>query len=405
MPYLEAEIGVIHGRLVEGVRIPFKQDLFFETVILPGFSDTHAHPQVIDAGLSPSRIASWSNSYEWLETRRLVVNEAMVRSDLGLSARLAELALKRMALEGVTLAAFTGVLEANLKARLRVSPGPRLVLLPTLMDREGWSRPGEISRLYEKYGNYLEDDYLRPGIFVHSLRMASRETFSGAVDLALRSRMPLGLHLSEGVSEARDFARAIGGYKRLPRIVAVHCINDDPSRLGIRCSSCPASNMLLYGKTRNSLRGVTSFGSDWPHLIASMPRHLGLITRLYPASLGEILFRATTGGYMDYGVSYHGDFVAYDAPLESVIEGGALPRMVSVGGEVVVEEGRLTLTGESLEVVVEEIVETVKYAVELYGDGLMPYIPGEEAIENIAKRLDADSSLNLVRELLWPEAV
>ncbi|MEB3846643.1 MAG: hypothetical protein GSR74_01550, partial [Desulfurococcales archaeon] len=147
MPHLEAEIGVIHGRLVEGVRIPFKQDIFFETVILPGFSDTHAHPQVIDAGLSPGRIALWSNSYEWLETRRLAVDEAMVRRDLGLSARLAELALKRMALEGVTLAAFTGVLEANLKARLRVSPGPRLVLLPTLMDREGWSRPGEVSRL------------------------------------------------------------------------------------------------------------------------------------------------------------------------------------------------------------------------------------------------------------------
>ncbi len=397
MPYLEADYAVIYGRVVEGARIPFPRDEYYETIILPGFSDTHAHPQVIDAGMAPRDLGSWRNSYDWIERRRLVVDEAAVRSDIGLSAHLAELALKRAVLEGVTLIAFTGRLEANLKARLRFPMGPRLVLLPTLMDRSGWARPGDVEALYERYKQYIGDSLLRPGVFVHSIRYASLETTIKALNLAYRGRMPLGLHLSEGVSEIWKFSSILSRAGRRPRIVAVHCISDDPKLLGLRCSSCPASNIVLYGRSRPRLAGTTSFGSDWPHLLGTVPRHLPLVRALYGNRIESILSRATVGGYEDYGVSSSGDLVAYDASLEDVLSGRVLPRLVAVAGNVVVSEGRIVSTGETLRDVEEETLETIRYAAEVYGSGEPVYVPGVEAVLEAASRLAARVKSDLVR--------
>ncbi len=400
LPYIEAGTAIVHGRIMENFRLPFYKDLYFETLVLPGFSDTHAHPQVVDAGLKPGNLGKWRDSYHWLNTRRLHVDEALVRMDKELSSKLAELALKRMALEGVTLAAFTGNLEANLLARMRFSPGPRLVLLPTIMDRKGWSQPQDVSRLYAKYGNFIEDGFLHAGIFIHSLGLASKNTINGAIRLALKGRLPVGLHLSEGAREGQYFKRILKNYKRIPRLIAVHCISDDPRPLGVRCSSCPSTNLILYGRTRLSLRGVTSFGSDWPHLIGSMPRHLGLITRLFPASLREILYRATTGGYIDYGVSYRGDLIAYNSKIDEVLSGKSTPTFVTVEGEVIVDDKRIVSTGESLKDIEKDSLEVIKYSVETYGDSIMPYIPGPSIVWELMSRLDADSSIGLARELL-----
>lgn len=403
MPHLEAGVGVVHGRIVEGLRIPFYKDVYFETVFIPGFSDTHAHPQVIDAGLD-SQESYWRNSYEWLDKRRLHIDEVMVRQDIGLSARLAELALKRAVLEGVTLIAFTGVLEANLKARLRFPSGPRLVLLPTLMDKKGWSTPRDVSRLYAKYRKYIADSLLKIGVFVHSLKWAGPETFRGAVELASKGRMPLGLHLSEGVSEGGEFLARLSHIDRPPRIVAVHCIDDDPDILGVRCSSCPASNMLLYNRSRRSLRGVTSFGSDWPHLVGTVPRHLGLIMKLYPGRLGEVLRRATTGGYQDYGVSHTGDLAAYDEDLGRVLTGKPIPKLVMVAGSVVVDEGVLVETGEDLHDVEKETLEVSKYVGEVYGDGTPPLVPGPQYVWDIVEGLGGEPRIDLSREFLLQPA-
>ena len=94
MPVLEAGLAVIRGSIIrENAKIPFPVDAYYDVVFLPGFSDAHAHPQVVDAGLYPG--AKWRSSYEWLLYRRMSVDEALVRADIGLSSRLAELALKR----------------------------------------------------------------------------------------------------------------------------------------------------------------------------------------------------------------------------------------------------------------------------------------------------------------------
>jgi len=387
LPYLEAETAVIHGRIVRNFRLPFHQDVFYKTVIVPGFSDTHAHPQVIDAGLEAG-IGSWRDSYHWIESRKLNVDEARLRQDLGLSKRLAELALKRAVLEGTTLVAFTGNLSANLKARLQLPLGPRMVLLPTLMDRKGWAKPAEVEALYKAYSNYIVDSMLQPGVFVHSIRYAAKETFMKALEMASRGRMPLGLHLSEGVREDEALKQLLeeSPVRPKPKIVAVHCLEGDPRRLGIRCSSCPGTNILLYAKARKSLAGITSFGSDWPHLIGTMPRHLGLIMKLYGGRIEAVLSRATLGGYNDYNVSHEGDLVAYDEPLEKVLTGKPIPKLVMVARNIVVDEGRLVETGESLDDVVAATLETIKYAVDVYGRGVLPAIPGPEIIWEIASK-------------------
>jgi len=387
LPHLEAEEAVIHGKIVRDFRMPFHRDLSYKTIIIPGFSDTHAHPQVIDAGLE-SGVGLWRNSYHWIETRKLRVDEASLRADIGLSARLAELALKRAVLEGTTLIAFTGRLEANLKARLRFSSGPRLVLLPTLMDRKGWARPSDVEALYKRYSKYISDSMLQPGVFVHSIRYTRKETFMRALEMASHGRMPLGLHLSEGAPEDDVLTRLLSEstVKPKPKIVAVHCLSGDPRKLGIRCSSCPGTNALLYAKARASLGGVTSFGSDWPHLIGTMPRHLGLITKLYGRSIEAVLKRATLGGYNDYNVAYRGDLVAYDVPLEEVLTGKPTPRLVMVANNIVVDEGRIVETQETLDDIVVDTLETIRYATEVHGNGEMPKVPGPELIWEIASK-------------------
>ncbi|MEB3844494.1 MAG: hypothetical protein LRS48_02280 [Desulfurococcales archaeon] len=388
MPVLEADIAVLRGRIIEGFSMPFPVDTFYETVFMPGFSDTHMHPQVVDGGLEPGR--AWRNSYEWLNTRQLHVDEAKVRGDIGLSSRLAELAMYRALLEGTTLVAFTGRLEANLKAKLRAAVSPRLVLLPTVMRKEGWSTPTDLRKTIERYKNYVQDSLLRLGVFVHSLAYSSDKMLVDSIRLTKQLRGPIGIHLSEGVSEKQQFSARALPHARGVRIVAVHCLNDSFNDLGLRCSSCPATNALLYRRLRGSLDGVTSFGSDWPHLVGTTGGLIPAIIKAYSPDLGGVLYRATVGGYEDYGMSWRGDIVGYDGSLEDVLRGKIMPSMVSVAGNIVVSEGEIVGLGLTHRDVVRETVETIRYAVDMYGDGTMPRIPSREEIV----RTIVESSLN-----------
>ncbi len=383
MPVLEAGVAVLRGHLKENFSIPFPKDAYYDVVFIPGFSDTHAHPQVVDAGLRPGLL--WSNSYEWLMTRDLAVDEAAVRNDIGLSSWLAELAMKRALLEGVTLIAFTGRFEGNLKAFTRMKVTPRLVLLPTVMRRRGWATPRDIKQALSSYRKYMGDELLRPGIFVHSIAYGGPDMIRDSFKLAEQLRGPLGIHLSEGVSERRDFEEIAGDLVRNVRVVAVHCLNDDYRDLGLRCSSCPGSNLALYARYLDDLDRITSFGSDWPHLLGTTGSLVPLIYKIYGRRESELLYKLTVGGYNDYGVPYNGDLVAFDGTLRSVLEGRSRPRLVSVAGRIAVDEGALTWSGETLRDVENEVFEAIRYSVDVYGTGETPWIPAMEDLLSLVE--------------------
>ena len=364
MGYIEAGTAVVYGKIVEGLRVPFKRDLYVETLIIPGFSDAHAHPQVVDAGID-NRV--WRNSYEWIENRTLRVDEASIRSDLELSTRLARLLYKRMLLSGVTLVAVTGRLEANVEAWLSLNVRPRAVFLPTAMKRRGWKSVDELIYSIDALKRSLRDVLARLGIFVHSLRLAGAEELAKAALYAVETGGLVGVHLDEGVNETEQLRPYLGELLGRARIVAVHCIDtQDPSKYGLLCAACPASNLVLYRRTRKTLRGITSFGSDWPHLLGTVTDHLPLLNRLYPGFREEILRRATIGGYRDYGMMHAGDMVGYEVSLDKLLERRVEPLFVSVSWRIAVWEGILLETSETLHDVEKETRELIREAIELY---------------------------------------
>ncbi len=362
---LEADQAIIYGRIVENLRLPSPVDAYFKTIILPGFSDAHAHPQVVDGGVVGG---PWRNSYEWIESRRLAVDEAAIRSDLDLASRLTVAVLKRALLEGTTLIALTGALEANIRAFLMLKVRPRVVFLPTVMSKKGWPSLGQALEAARRVSMFLDDGSARVGVFLHSIKYAGSDAVREALVSAASKGFIVGMHLSEGVPESGRLKVILKGQKVPGRVVAVHCISDDPQGLGLRCAACPATNLILYRRTRKTLKGITSFGSDWPLLIGTVPRHLGIIKGVWRRRLEEILAKATLGGYRDYGMPYSGDLVAFDVSLEKVLEGSALPRLVMVGWNVVVNEGEL-LDGESYSDVLKEIRNLVFEALEKHPSG------------------------------------
>ena len=363
MGYIEADTAVVYGRIVEGFKIPFREDLYFETLFVPGFSDGHMHPQVVDVGLVPG--VKWRDSYEWLRGRRLRVDEARVRSDLGLAARLARIVFARSLLEGVTFVAVTGRFAANVRGWLSLPVRPRVVFMPTVIDRRGWPSIESIGEEVERLRIPLSDGLARVGVFVHSLGTTSSRSLLESLRIAAEYGGVFGLHLSEGRAESYLLEKSIDGGPRPARIVAVHCIDDGPPR-GVSCIACPASNLVLYGRTRGSLDGVDGFGSDWPLLLGSVARHLPVFLRVYRGRLEEVLERATVGGYRAYMVDYSGDFVGYDEELGRVLEGGVLPRWVFVAGEPVVVEGVLRGVSVSYWDVLRANRELVEEAIEKY---------------------------------------
>ncbi len=365
MGLLEADQAIIYGRIVENLRLPSPVDAYFKTIILPGFSDAHAHPQVVDGGVVGG---PWRNSYEWIESRRLAVDEAAIRSDLDLASRLTVAVLKRALLEGTTLIALTGALEANIRAFLMLKVRPRVVFLPTVMSKKGWPSLGQALEAARRVSMFLDDGSARVGVFLHSIKYAGSDAVREALVSAASKGFIVGMHLSEGVPESGRLKVILKGQKVPGRVVAVHCISDDPQGLGLRCAACPATNLILYRRTRKTLKGITSFGSDWPLLIGTVPRHLGIIKGVWRRRLEEILAKATLGGYRDYGMPYSGDLVAFDVSLEKVLEGSALPRLVMVGWNVVVNEGKL-LDGESYSDVLKEIRNLVFEALEKHPSG------------------------------------
>jgi guanine deaminase len=372
MGVIEAGIAVVHGRIVEGFRAPFREDAYYDVVLVPGFSDGHAHPQVIDGGLR--RGVRWRDSYEWIRGRDMVVDEVMVRRDLSVASKLSYLTMVRALLEGTTLLALTGRLAANVEAWFKLRVRPRLVLLPTVMDRVGWSL-GEVVSDYSRVSMLVSDGFARMGVFIHSLGMAGVTTIRESLSLASRGDGIIGLHLGEGVSELEEFKRVLGEPPYPVKIIPVHCIDDDVQEVGLQCVSCPTTNIILYGRTRGSLSGISSFGSDWPLLLGTTPKHLKLIRRVFKEPLEVIARTATIGGYKLYEIPYDGDMVAFDGNLEDVMSGYVKPKLVTVNNQVAVYDGALVDPQITVEDVEKRIREAIKEVSDKYGSGAQPLIP------------------------------
>ncbi|MCE4617106.1 MAG: hypothetical protein F7C32_00765 [Desulfurococcales archaeon] len=364
---IEAEYVVAHGKTLYDSWVYLEgDDAFYRTVVYPGFSDTHMHPQVISSGIE--RPGIYRDSYDWIERRNLGLDEAAIRRDTDLSAKLARLAMFRSLLEGTTLIALTGSLKGNIRGWYTARVQPRTVFLPTAMNLPGWQKHRDIIDSYRRLRLSAKDGFARMGIFVHSLKFSTYDMILESYIHSYTNRTYMGIHLGEGVSEA-DKIKKILGRHRLNRIVAVHCIDDKVKPLGMMCSSCPGTNYLLYNRFKLDTEDIDAFGSDWPHILGTTASQIGFIFKLYNKPRENILFKMTTGGYLAYSMAYSGDLVAYDEPLPKVLSGKAKPVAVYVGGRKVVEDGKIIGLNLSIADILRETEEAVKETYDLYGDG------------------------------------
>ncbi|MGB9709191.1 MAG: amidohydrolase family protein [Infirmifilum sp.] len=352
-----------HGVLRRNVKIPYNgsEDLYFVSAIAPGFSDAHAHPQVVDVGEK----GGWRHSYEWLENRKLRVNEAGIRRDKELSSLLTKATLLKSLMEGATLIAVTGSLEGNISAILSLPATPRVVVLPTVMDREGWSTP---ERVYAEHVKYLSrwDGYFNMGFFVHSLRKTGKSFLVASYKTAIKLGVPFAIHLSEGVDETESFIEVIG--EPAGNVVAVHCLEgaEKCKRFGFKVVHCPTSNLYLYERTLRGLGLFDALGSDWPLVTGTIAKTYRDAVAVHGASY-ELLQKATLGGYRVFGMKTSGDIVAFDENLDKVMRGELKPRAVVVNGRLVVYENvmiDLNLSSQDIEKVKEQ---AVRLAFEQYG--------------------------------------
>ncbi|MCE4606070.1 MAG: hypothetical protein F7B59_01885 [Desulfurococcales archaeon] len=381
---IEAEAAVIHGKIIYDARLPIEwAEGTYKTIVMPGFSDGHMHPQVIDTGFSQPY--SYSNSYEWIEQRVMAIDEASVRRDESLSSRLAFLTYLRSILEGSTLISVTGAFVPNVKAWNLALDKPRIVFLPTTMRRSGWMAPQEIFSVSEKLRNSINDSLARLGIFVHSLKYSSQRDIKYSYSMIEAKKGIMGLHLSEGISELNILQRIMNS-NRFNRIIAVHCLNDKVKPYGLTCISCPGTNVILYNKVKRDIYDIDSFGSDWPHIIGTIASHIHIINRIFNVPIETLLFRLTTGGYIVHGMSTQGDLIGFDESLDRVLKSNVQPIDVYIAGRKTVEEKQTFLTGYTLEDVERETKKAIDAALDLHGTG---YISRNELFWRIRRAREA----------------
>lgn len=364
---MEVEVGTLFTPkgVFENARLILKGEgsLYVETALVPGFSDAHAHPQVVDYGGG-----RWSNAYEWMAGRKLKVDEAALRADIELSSKLAAAAMLRELLDGVTMVAAVGRGEANLRAHRRLPAKPRLVVLPTILESAwGWLNAWSAINVVLSLASL--DGTVAVGLFVHSLGHVSPESLKSAHEAAKALGVPFGLHLSEGVDELAKLASLLNLKEGEDSgVVAVHCISGSGfKRYGIRVVHCPLSNLVLYGRTLNDVSEVDALGSDWPLLLGSALAAYKAAVEIHGREkAATLLEKATVGGYRVYNIGWEGDAALFDEPLERVAEGSATPKFVAVRGELAVEEGEVVGSGVTRKDVDKAVCELIKMAEELY---------------------------------------
>ncbi|HDI31280.1 MAG TPA: hypothetical protein ENF80_00515 [Thermofilum sp.] len=321
--------------MLENVRIRLpglSKSYYFKTVLMPGFSDAHAHPQVVDVGNG-----KWCNSLEWIAHRRLKVDESSLRRDLVLSEKLAKVTILLSLLNGVTLLSIVGSLRANAMAVKNIEHKPRVVLMPTLMRGKGWSDFNTFVRFHTSL-NGFENELVKMGVFIHSISYTNRSDITQAYNYSKKRKILLGMHLSEGISELKKAVRLLASNKL--DIIGVHCIEDEKyEEYAVKIVHCPVSNIYLYNRTLKDPKKISCFGSDWPLLIGSVLNQYRTALRIHKVSPLFLLRKATIGGYETYGMRWDGDLVAFDEDLKKVVKGEVnQPVYVFVNGNAVVEE-------------------------------------------------------------------
>lgn len=342
MGTIEFEVGFINGKLIyDGkVTLPIEYDGYIKTIISPGFSDAHAHPQVIDVG----ERSRYKNSYDWIMNRNLTIDEKGIREDPDISSKLALSTILISIFEGITFLALTGNAQGNIMAIKQLPHSPKVVLQPTILDRRGWLSPDEYLLFLESLA--LENENVNIGLFLHSLGLASIETINKTIRIARERGLIIGIHLSEGVQEANVLREItiLNDFNAKHQLVAVHCFSEPANcrRFFRGVVSCPISNLFLYGRTINSPRNYDALGSDWPLLTGSVRVAINQAYSLSGKRVSEVLKRATLGGYELYDVGWNGDAVLFDSDLVKVLTNESeLPSYVFVNGKKVINEKTL----------------------------------------------------------------
>ncbi|MCS7104793.1 MAG: amidohydrolase family protein [Thermofilaceae archaeon] len=364
---MEVEVGTLitpYGvRHNAKLQLEGEGSLYVETAIVPGFSDAHAHPQVVDVGEG-----LWNDAYEWIAKRTLKVDEVALRADLEFSSKLAAAVMVKGLLEGVTMMALVGRGEANVLAYRRLPAKPRLVILPTILDsRAGWLNSWNALNLAISLSSL--DGAVPVGLFAHSLGHVTPASLKAAYRATRELNIPFGLHLSEGIDELSKLVSFLDLKEGDDsRIVAVHCISGSGYKnYGIRVVHCPLSNLKLFGRTLSNVKEVDALGSDWPLLLGSVLSTYRAAVKLHGMEHAlYLLDRATAGGYRIYGLDWRGDVVAFDEPLEKVIEGESTPVFVAVKGKLLVKERVVTDLSLNSTEIDKTIAKLLRFAKDAY---------------------------------------
>jgi 5-methylthioadenosine/S-adenosylhomocysteine deaminase len=349
-------------------------------IIIPGLINAHTHAAMsLFRGLADDLpLEAWLARI-WPAEAAAVSPEMVHRCTL--------LSMAEMLLSGTTLVADSYFFEEEV-ARAAREIGMRAVCGQGVLDFAAPDAPAGqgLSRLAAFLDGFSEAPLLRPAVFCHSVYACRPETLSRGHALARERGCLFFIHVAETAKEVRECVRAHGTtpLRLLERLglldessVVVHGVHLDEGEVGLLAARgaalvhCPESNMklasgvapvglMLKASVRLALGTDSAASNNDLDMLGEAGSAACLQARSGRAlSDGEALRLATLGGadalgvpcgrleagrLADLAIIEPGFEALPEAPLAGQVlrAGAGRVRTVVVGGEVVVEEGRLT---------------------------------------------------------------